>query len=443
MNLNLLNKWFQANVLHPGFLAELSAIAITYLVAWQVAKRLRGYLEAKIKKTQHLSRFNLNPARFSTIVKYLLWPLLLWLCQVVFNQNGMTAAIFPTALKGALLFLAYRFTSWYIRSVFWSRFLIIGCLLFIGLRLTDLWAPTLQMLDSMTIHLGQIQLSLLGIAKTAFTFIVLSVAATIGNHFLSFMLATSAVRMNYSDRRLMEEVIRFVLMVVVVLVTLASAGVHLAALTVAGGAAGFAVGVGLQKVGSNLVAGIALLTRKPITQGDVILIEEGSGSDSRIGQVKEIGLMYVQLATRSGTEELIPNETFITHKIVHTSRSKKLRLRIPFGISYASDLNRAMALAKEAAKSVGRVLTDPGPVCRLKKMGDSAIDLELRVWINDPMGGTTNLKSAVLLAVWENFHANDIEFAFPQQDLHIKSSVPLEMFQANRQQALKGTPESE
>lgn len=76
-------------------------------------------------------------------------------------------------------------------------------------------------------------------------------------------------------------------------------------------------------------------------------------------------------------------------------------------------------------------------------MGDSAIDLELRVWINDPMGGTTNLKSAVLLAVWENFHANDIEFAFPQQDLHIKSSVPLEMFQANRQQALKGTPESE
>ena len=155
-----------------------------------------------------------------------------------------------------------------------------------------------------------------------------------------------------------------------------------------GGAAGFAIGVGLQKIGSNLVSGIVLLIRKPINQGDMILIEEGFGSISGFGRIKDLGLLYVHVSTRDGTSEFIPNETFVTQKIVNASRTKKqIRLHIPFGISYASDLHQAMALANEAAKSIDRVLTTPEPVCLFQELGDSTVNLELRVWINDPQNG--------------------------------------------------------
>jgi len=212
------------------------------------------------------------------------------------------------------------------------------------------------------------------------------------------------------------------------MVTLASAGIHPAALTVFGGAAGFAIGVGLQKLGSNVVSGIALMIRKPIRQGDVLLMAEESANTSRSVVVKEIGLLYVHVYSRDGSIELIPNEAFVTQKVVNASRPiKSIRLRIPFGISYSSDLQQAMALALEAAQSVERILPTPEPVCQLIELGDSTVDLELRVWINDPENGLSNVKSSVLVAVWDIYHTNNIEFAFPQRDLHIKSAVPLEI----------------
>jgi small-conductance mechanosensitive channel len=71
--------------------------------------------------------------------------------------------------------------------------------------------------------------------------------------------------------------------------------------------------------------------------------------------------------------------------------------------------------------------------------GDSTVNLELRVWIDDPQNGIGNVKDAVLMAVWDSFHANDIEIAFPQRDLHIKDAVPLKILQDNPQPVSKDT----
>jgi small-conductance mechanosensitive channel len=420
-------NWFQVNVFHLAIFAELSGIAATYLLAWQIAKRLRQYLEKLIQKAKHPGKYELNPERYSSIVKYALWLLLLWLCQVFFRLSGMPAEIFHLTLNVAFALLAYRFASGYIKSTFLSWFVFSACLLVIALELTGLRTPAVHLLESMSIKLGHLDFSLFDATRTALTFFVLWSAAHMVSRFFSFLLATSA-HMNYSDRRLIQNVIHFVLIVVVVLITLAAAGIHPTALAVTGGAAGFAIGVGLQKIGSNLVSGIVLLIRKPINQGDVILMEKGFKRFLKTGQIKEIGLLYIHLSTRNGTEELIPNEVFLTQKIVNASRgNKRLRIRIPFGISYESDLHQAMTLAKEAAKSVHRVLTTPEPKCRLIELGESTVNLELRVWIIDPQNGVTNVTSEVLLAVWDIFHAKDIKFAFPQRDVHIKSVVPVKI----------------
>ena len=214
----------------------------------------------------------------------------------------------------------------------------------------------------------------------------------------------------------------------VVLISLRAAGLDLATLAVTGGAIGFAIGIGLQKVGANLVGGIMLLIRKPVRMGDVIAFEK-SVFGAHYGWITEIGLMYVHVATRDGTLLLIPNESFVTQKIENLSISDNLvRLTIPFGVSYKSDLKKAVSLSVSAAMNIARVLKNPGPKCLINEFGDSTVNLMLRVWINDPQNGIANVKDAVLSEIWDSFHANGIEIAFPQRDLHIKDSVPLRIY---------------
>jgi len=142
---------------------------------------------------------------------------------------------------------------------------------------------------------------------------------------------------------------------VVILISLKAAGIHLAAIAVTGGAIGLGIGVGLQKIGSNLISGILLLISKPVRRGDIIAFEN-SFDGVRWGWITKMDLNYVQVATRGGTLLHIPNEVFVTQKIENLSfEDTNLRLTIPFGIAYKSDLNKAKTLATNAANSIARI----------------------------------------------------------------------------------------
>jgi small-conductance mechanosensitive channel len=135
---------------------------------------------------------------------------------------------------------------------------------------------------------------------------------------------------------------------------------------------------------------------------------------------------YASVTTRDGKEWLIPNEDLITQQVTNLSfSSKQIRILLPFGISYDSDVRVAMAVAVEAANEVSRVLNNPAAVCRLMGFGDNSVDLELRIWINDPANGVVNVRSEILLGMWDKFHENGINIPFPQRDLHIKSGSEL------------------
>jgi small-conductance mechanosensitive channel len=119
----------------------------------------------------------------------------------------------------------------------------------------------------------------------------------------------------------------------------------------------------------------------------------------------------VSVVTRDGIEHLIPNEDLIGERVENWSHSNNLlRLHAPFSIAYGSNLPRAMALAEQAARDVSRVLRDPEPRCLVLAFGDSAVDPELRLWINDPRNGVHNVKSQALMRVWELYHQHGIEF---------------------------------
>jgi small-conductance mechanosensitive channel len=193
-------------------------------------------------------------------------------------------------------------------------------------------------------------------------------------------------------------------------------GLDLTVFALFSGALGLGLGFGLQKVFANLVSGFILLADKSIKPGDVIQLKD------TYGWINFLGSRYVSVITRDATEHLIPNENMITGEVINWSYSQNLvRLKMPVGVAYDSDLEKARELMLAAAADTLRVLKDPKPACLLTGFGDNTVNLELRVWINDPQHGIGSVKSDLLWGIWRRFREHGIEIPYPQRDVHLKS----------------------
>jgi small-conductance mechanosensitive channel len=143
------------------------------------------------------------------------------------------------------------------------------------------------------------------------------------------------------------------------------------------------------------------------------------------GWVSSLGARYVSVETRDGTEFLIPNEDIITHQVVNWShKSDRVRLKVPVRVPHDSDLDQALALMREAAGYPERVLSVPAPNALIMAFGETAIELELRFWINDGQNGVHNIKSQVLYEIWRLFQQQGIRIPYPKRDLYVRSDAP-------------------
>jgi small-conductance mechanosensitive channel len=201
-----------------------------------------------------------------------------------------------------------------------------------------------------------------------------------------------------------------------VLLVLHYMGIDLTVFTLFGGALGLGIGFGLQKIFANLISGYMILADKSIKPGDVIQLGNTHGA------IDHLGDRYVCVVTRNGVEHLIPNESLISGELINWSRSNSLlRLQVPVVIAYDSDLNTATKLMLEAAADTRRVLQEPEATCFVTGFGDYGLNLELRVWINDPQNGLGSVKNELLRGVLRRFKEEGIELPYPQMDLHHKS----------------------
>ncbi|GAB5387572.1 MAG: hypothetical protein Alpg2KO_05400 [Alphaproteobacteria bacterium] len=284
-----------------------------------------------------------------------------------------------------------------------------------ALIITEQWDATIEVLDGAAFTLGEVRLSLLMIIKGGFSVIALLWAASFTAGFVERRLH-SVEDLTPSVQVLLSKLTRIILMIVAIVMGLSAVGIDLTAFAVFSGAVGVGIGFGLQKVVSNLVSGVILLLDRSIKPGDVISV------DATYGAVTKMGARYTSVITRDRKEYLIPNEDLITQQVCNWSYSDKfVRQRIDIGVAYGADVPKAIKLCIEAANETPRIVADPAPACLLMDFADSAVILQLRVWITDPSNGLSNVKSAVRLKIWEKFHEHDIEIPFPQQDLHLRS----------------------
>lgn len=365
-------------------------------------------------------KYQAQISQFKIVLLPLLAAGLLWATQIILTINDRENDLIRIVSILLFAWAVIRFISIFIASPRFARSFVIFSWLTAALAILGWLEPVMTGVDSVGFSVGEVRVSVLSVFKAIFMLAVFFWVA----HYISTFLQNQinqTTALSSSLRVLISKIVQFTLMGLAVLLALGSVGIDLTAFAVFTGALGVGVGFGLQKIISNFISGIILLLDKSLKPGDVIEVETGNGIT--YGWIEKLGLRYTSVTTRDGTETLIPNETFITNPVTNWSFSNsRVRRKLPIGVSYNTDVEKAMKLCIEAAKSVERIIDYPAPVCQLRGFGDSAVDLELRFWIGDPTGGVKNVESEVNLKIWKAFKANNIEIPFPQRDLHLISA---------------------
>jgi len=315
-----------------------------------------------------------------------------------------------------------RLITLVIQSPFWSRLAFYVAWPVAAMDAFGVLGPVIDQMQQLAIPLGSdeqgnpVQISLLDVLRTLFYFGILFWAANLLGRLAEQQL-NQIEELSPALKALIGKILNVLLPVIALLIALQIVGFNLATLAVFSGAVGLGVGLGLQRTVANFVAGFTLIADRSIKPNDTIEI------DGTMGWVTAMQARYVALRTRDGTEILIPNDRFMSEGVINWSRSDHVvRMHAPFGVSYdTDDLRAVQEMAIYAAQKVARVIETPPTVCNLVEFGDSSVNFDLCFWIRDPQAGISNVRSEVLLNVWDALHAAGVEIPFPQRDLHIKS----------------------
>jgi small-conductance mechanosensitive channel len=415
---------------------ELAIVAACFGIGWWVDRRvsLRSASEAGIV---HLGLGGLNRVLLPVVTLVLLWIALTafrhwrppFFLSIAFPLMVALAVIriFVYALRGV-----FGPSRWVPVSERVVAFAIWGLVLlyFIGVM-----PQVRDELAAMEFPLGKGRISVLEILRSTIA-VVLTVAATVWLSGIIEQRLLHASKLDTNLRAVLSKVIRALLLIAGVLFALQAVGIDLTLLTVFGGALGVGIGLGLQKLASNYIAGFAILLDRSIRLGDIVTV------DNRSGVVAKVAARYTVVRSLDGVEAIVPNETLATTTVLnHTYTNKDVRMAIPIQVSYDSDLDRALELMTEAARAEPRAQSLPGPPqAFVVRFGDNGIDLELGLWINDPENGQLNLRSAVNRRIWAAFQANGIKGPFPQRELRLLDGATVAVADAPAAVAAAASP---
>lgn len=216
-------------------------------------------------------------------------------------------------------------------------------------------------------------------------------------------------------------VLHYTILAFGVLLTLSTLGLDLSKFALVASALSVGIGFGLQTIINNFIAGLLLLFERSIKVGDFLDLQSGV-----TGEVKEINIRSTLIRTNDNVDILVPNSEFVSGRVTNwTLREADFRLRVPFGVSYASDIPAVEAAALEAARQVD--FTDYSkdsrqPAVWLTGFGESSLDFALVVWLNpDAVKRPGTVTAAYNRALAMSLKEAGIEIPFPQRDLHLRT----------------------
>ena len=333
---------------------------------------------------------------------------------------GINTDLSNIVMKVLLAWIVIRIAVQFIANNAARNFFAFSIWTIAVLSIIGILDETMITLDSLAFSIGEFRISALAVIKSIILLFALLYSAIFISSFAEQRIF-QIKSISRSSQVLIAKVVRVILIVIALLVGITSAGIDLSLFAVFGGAIGLGIGFGLQKGISNLFSGMLLLIDRSIEPGDVIELPNGT-----FGWVNQMAARYTEIVTRDNKSFLIPNEEFITQRVVNWSHGNSLiRLEVVFGVSYNADPHLVKELAQECvAGAHERICIDPGPVCHLAEFGDSSLNFKLRFWIKDAEQGVTNIRSEVMFAIWDMLKANNIEIPYPHREVFVHQLPP-------------------
>lgn len=399
---------------------EASAIVVCLAVGFLVGKPLTNLLD-RLTELPLMRQFKATGSRFgNTIAGVSVAFLLLSTTRFAFDAFGISSLLLTAAISLSGAWVVIRVLTAFIAERFWARIVANTTWTIAALNILGLLEPLMAFLDGPGFSIGNdTRVSPLTVMQGIIILAALYWLAQRLSKILTNRVNT-VPNLTPSARLLISKSLQITLLAIAVLASLQIAGINLGALAIFSGAVGLGIGFGLQKIFSNLISGIILLMDRSVKPGDVVSLDE------TYGHINALSMRFTSVITRDGMEHLIPNEDFITTKVINWSYSDRaVRIKRMIGVDYSTDIPKAMEIIVEAAGTVERVLERPATKCLLRGFGDNSIDLEVRFWVADPENGVNNVSSEVLLAIWKAFTENDIAFPYPQRDIHFKGGDPV------------------
>src|SRR5882757_6892764 len=350
------------------------------------------------------------------------FAVLMTLARVVMLTSTWPSRSYLLAVAANLAFawLIIRLVTSVIRNTFIVRLVSLSAWLVTALSILGQLEPTIEALDSVSIVLGGLRLTPLLLIKLCVLLAVALWLTNIASNFVESRITRSG-DLTPSIQVLLIKIIRLGLMIFAVAVVMSAVGINLSALAIFSGAAGVGIGFGLEKIVANFISGIILLADKSVKPGDLVTIGDSSG---RISAMKT---RYISVAAGDGREFLIPNEDLVTQKVTNwTYTDKNTLVKVNFGTNYDADPRLVCKLAKEIAATTPRATKGKIPNCILTEFAEAGMKFSLTFWISDP-DGMDNVKSEVMLALWDVFKREGIRVPYPVREIRIRGgALPVE-----------------
>ncbi len=405
----------------PAFLAQLAAIALSFLVAPFLASALRKRVplfraepkpEDKLFKARNLIFQTRTFLRAMCFVAFLAISAALlratpalghdWLVKVV-QSLAVVFVLFKAIKQFAPNALARKLANW--------TMLPAALLMVFGY-----FDKFLHQLDAtQVLALGDTPITALTLVKLVIFGGIFFWLGGISNH-----KGQSAIRkqesLDVSTREVVAKIFQIVLFAVLFILLLSVAGIPLSGLVVIFSALTLGIGLGLQPVAANFVSGLIILFDRSVQVGDFIELPDGQQ-----GHVEAINMRSTTVETTDGKDIMVPNTKFIEEAYQNwTHKDPRQRYEVYFSVSYDTDIDQLEDILIPAVSAHPQVLQKPEkPDLELREFGDFGIKFAIEFWADGIDDGENKFTSDLNFIVWRTLKKHGIAMPLPQQEIRI------------------------
>lgn len=394
------------------------AVAVGLIIAAYLSRRVKVFREEPEPGAYFEFRSTLYRAR--SLLRPVMAAVVLGFAAAISAGTTGESWLIRAAQGVAFVFVVYSLARHFLQNATISLILK-----WVGLPIALLYSvgwlgEVIEHLESVSIEIGNIKLTLYAVLRTVVFGFVLFWLGRISNATGQRVIRTQPA-LDPSTREIAAKLFEIGVFVLIFLLLMNIMGIDVTTLAVFGGALGVGLGFGLQQIASNFISGIIILLDRSITIGDFIQLEDG-----RSGTLRELTMRSATLETFDGKDIMVPNEKFITTAFTNwTHHNKQQRYSLNFQVAYKTDLEKLFEIVREIVASHPKVLSGDGlpvaqrPDAEIEKFADSGIDILVEFWMDGIDDGENRVGADLLLMIWTALKANDIEIPFPQREVKV------------------------